>query len=135
MTEKQVYQEADKLSNCIIQMLEHTEASVSERLFIMSLAINQVIRNTCIGDDDELGPIVTIFCNSLLRRLKESDYPTGSKEGYELLVKIISEAKAGDNVEDIVDKNVNCKTPEQRQQLIDAIRRMVGSHMLKEIGY
>lgn len=134
MTEKQVYQEADKLSDYIIQMFEHTEASVSERLFIMSLTVNQVIRDACIGADDELGPVVTILCNSLLRRLKESDYPIGSKDRYELLAKIVSEAKVGGNVEEIVDKYVDCKTPELRQYVIDGIRQMVGNHMLDNMN-
>lgn len=50
---------------------------------------------------------------------------------------IITEVKAGGNVEEIVDKYVNCKTPELRQQVISGIRQMVGNHMLDnvKIGY
>lgn len=138
MTEKQVYQEADKLSDYIIQMLEHTEAGVPECLTIMSAAVDQVIRSLCKAIEEDPEQMITVFCNALQQGLeKERHYSTGSKEGDDLMAKMVAEVKAGGNIEEIVDKYVNCKTPELRQQVIDGIRQMVGNHMLDnvEIGY
>ena len=129
MTEKQVYQEADKLSDYIIQMMERTEAGVPECLTIMSAAVDQVIRSLCKVIEEDPEQMITVFCNALQQGLeKERHYSTGSKEG---------EVKAGGNVEEIVDRYVDCKTPELRQQVISGIRQMVGNHMLDnvEIGY
>lgn len=138
MTEKQVYQEADKLADYILQLMEGLEAEVPEGLTIMATAVDQVIRTLCdnIGEDPE--QMITVFCNALQQGLEEErHYSTGSKQGDELMSKIVAEVKAGGNVEEIVDKYVNCKTPELRQQVIDGIRQMVGNHMLDnvEIGY
>lgn len=51
--------------------------------------------------------------------------------------KIYTEKESGGNVDEIVDKYVDCKTPELRQQVISGIRQMVGNHMLDNvnIGY
>ena len=53
------------------------------------------------------------------------------------MAKMVAEVKAGGNVEEIVDRYVDCKTPELRQQVISGIRQMVGNHMLDNvnIGY
>lgn len=138
MTEKQVYQEADKLSDYIIQMMDRTEAGVPEGLTIMSAAVDQVIRSLCKAIEEDPEQMITVFCNALQQGLeKERHYSTGSKEGDDLMAKMVAEVKAGGNIEEIVDKYVNCKTPELRQQVIDGIRQMVGNHMLDnvEIGY
>jgi len=46
---------------------------------------------------------------------------------------IVTEVKASGNVEEIVDKYVDYKTPELRQQVIDGIRQMVRIDMLDDI--
>ena len=138
MTEKQVYQEADHLSDYIIQMMERTEAGVPECLTIMSAAVDQVIRSLCKVIEEDPEQMITVFCNALQQGLeKERHYSTGSKEGDDLMAKMVAEVKAGGNVEEIVDRYVDCKTPELRQQVISGIRQMVGNHMLDNvnIGY
>lgn len=138
MTENQVSKEGEKLADNILQLMEEIDAEVPEGLTIMVTAVDQVIRTLCgnIGEDPE--QMITVFCNALQQGLEEErHYSTGSKKGDELMEKIVAEVKAGGNVEEIVDKYVNCKTPELRQQVIDGIRQMVGNHMLDnvKIGY
>lgn len=138
MTEKQVYQETDKLSDYIIQMMDRTEAGVPEGLTIMSAAVDQVIRSLCKVIEEDPEQIITVFCNALQQGFeKEHHYSTDSKEGDDLMAKMVAEVKAGGNVEEIVDRYVDCKTPELRQQVISGIRQVVGNHMLDNvnIGY
>ncbi len=138
MTEKQIYQEAEELSDHIIQMMKHTEAEIPECLTIISTAVDQVIRSLCKVIEEDPEQMITVFCNALQQGLeKERRYSTGSKECDDLMAKMVAEVKGGGNVEEIVDKYVNCKTPELRQQVIDGIRQIVGNHILDnvKIGY
>lgn len=52
--------------------------------------------------------------------------------GEQIIIRMNEEIRRGDPVEDVVDRHVDCATPELRQLLIDGIRKMVGNEMIEK---
>lgn len=132
--EKEIYQ----LSDYIFQLFKDSNAEVDDALYIMSAACDHVMRTLCKAIDEDPERMITIFCNALQGGLKKNRiYSTGSEESDEMMMKMVNEIKAGGNVEEIVDRYVNCETPELRQQVISGIRKIVGDDLLQnvQIGY
>lgn len=49
-----------------------------------------------------------------------------------LLARMVRDLKAGKDIEKVVDRYVECKTPELRQKLIGGIRQIVGNDLIEK---
>lgn len=127
-----------KIGNYITDQFSENHASMVEGLTIMSTVTLGIIESLCDALDEDFEQMVGNFCNALQHELKKQRiYTTGKDETDIMLDNIINEINAGGNVEEIVDKYIDCKTPEIRQQVIDGINEMIENHSLDnvKIGY
>jgi hypothetical protein len=139
MTEKQRMKMIDQIGDYILekQFAKH-EVSVSEALTVLAATTDQIIRSLCDVIGEDANEMVDVYCNALQQTKEDKrTYTTGSKEGDELMAKIVAEMKAGGDIEEIVDKYVDCKDPEMRQQLIEGMTNIREKHQIDnvKIGY
>ena len=135
MTEKERSKMIDQIGNYILsrQFAKH-EVDIPEALTVLASVTDQIIRSLCEVMEMDAEEMLTHFCNALQQPLeKERHYSTGSEEGDELMRKIVEEVKAGGDIEEIVDKYVNCATPEMRQEVIDGIKGIRDRHSIDNV--
>ena len=137
------YEERNKMIDHICsyilsrQFAKH-ETDIPEALTVLASVVDQIIRALCGVMELNAEEMLTHFCNALQQPLeKERHYSTGNKDADGLLMKIVAEIRAGEDVEETVDKYISCETPELRQQVIDGINEMIKAHSLDnvKIGY
>ena len=139
MTDKERNKMVDQIGDYILMKQFHKhDTSVAEALTVMATVSDRIIRSLAevVGEDAE--QMVTAYCNGLqFGNEQERHYTTGSKEADELMSKIVKEMKDGGDIEEIIDKYVDCTTPELRQQLIDGMNAIRVNHNLDNvtIGY
>lgn len=139
MTEKERSKMIDQIGNYILvrQFAKH-DTDISEALTVLASVTVQIITALCDVMDEDKEKMLNTYCNALqLDNEKERHYTTGDKDADELMGKIVAEMKAGGNIEEIVDKYVNCDTPEMRQELIEQMTAIRDKHQIDnvKIGY
>lgn len=122
----------------LIKQFHKHDTDVAEALSVLATVSDQIIRSlaSVVGEDEE--EMITTYCNAMqLGNEQERHYTTGSKEADELMSEIVKEMKDGGDIEEIIDKYVNCTMPELRQQLIDGMNAIRVNHNLDNvtIGY
>lgn len=139
MTEKERSKMVDQIGDYILmEQFDKHETNVPEALTVLATVSDQIIRSLAEVVKEDAEEMITTYCNALqLGNEKERHYTTGSKEADELMDKIVKEMKAGGDIEEIIDKYVNCATPELRQQLIDGMNAIRVNHDLDNVtvGY
>lgn len=117
MTEQERSKMIDQIGNYILtrQFAKH-ETSVSEALAVMAETTIRIIHSLCDVIDEDPDNMLNTYCNAL---------QTGTAEGDELMQKIVDEIREGKPIEEVVDRYVNCATPEMRQKVIDGIRENI----------
>lgn len=139
MTDKERSKMVDQIGDYILMRQFHKhDTNVPEALSVLATVSDQIIRSlaSVVGEDEE--EMITTYCNAMqLGNEQERHYTTGSKEADELMDKIVKEMKDGGDIEEIIDKYVDCTTPELRQQLIDGMNAIRVNHDLDNvtIGY
>lgn len=139
MTDKERSKMVDQIGNYILMRQFHKhDTDVAEALSVLATVSDQIIRSlaSVVGEDAE--DMITTYSNALqLGNEQERHYTTGSKEADELMGKILKEMKEGGDIEEIIDKYVDCASPELRQQLIDGMNAIRVNHDLDNvtIGY
>lgn len=139
MKKEQGIKMVDQICDYILK--EHfskNEVGIAEALSVLTGVVDTIIRSFCdvIGEDAE--HMIDVYCNAL-QTAKEGNliYTTGDKEKDVFLSKIVSEMKAGTNIEEIVDKYVDCEDQETRQHVIEGLKKYRNSPSFDKIkiGY
>lgn len=139
MTEKETNKMIDQIGNYILsrKFAKH-EVNLAEALTVLASVTDQIIRSLCKTMDLDAEEMLIHFCNALQMPLqKERHYSTGDKNVDEIMDKIIAEMKDGGDIEEIVDKYVNCDDSELRQELIEEMTELRDKHKIDhvKIGY
>ena len=139
MTDKELKEISDSISDFILlEKFSKNGVNVPDALTVLASVTTSIIRSLCsvIGEDAER--MITVFCNGMQQPLVNNrHYSSGSKDGDEILKKIVEELKQGGDVEEIVDKYIAYPSLKQRQEVIDGLKEAVKKDWLDnvKIGY
>ena len=136
MTSKERRKIVDSICVYIINrhFTEH-ELKVVDALMILSSVSAHIIRYISSEMELDYNKMVTAFCNGMQLSLDDKrQYSTGDDDCDELLRKIVDEVNAGGDIGEIIDKYVDCETPELRQEIVEGIERIRSAHGVDNVG-
>ena len=136
MTSKERRKIVDSICEYIVDrhFREH-DLTVSDALTILSSVSAHIIRYMSSETKLDYNKMVTAFCNGMQVFLDDKrQYSTGDDDCDELLRKIVAEVNAGGDIGEIIDKYVDCDTPELRQEMVEGIERIRSAHGVDNVG-
>lgn len=139
MTEKQAEKMIDHICDHILtKQFNKYDVDVPEALTVLAKVAIDIMRSICFVYGLDIDQMLDRYCNAIQQEKKvDRTYTTGSEDCDELLAKVVTEMKDGVNIEEIVDKYVNCENHEIRQELIDGMNAIRERHEIDnvKIGY